>query len=55
MTTVDTEKGVKTGEPLRMLASYRRQGNGIFFGQNLIHHGQGDIKTGMAVEVLNYK
>ncbi len=55
MTTVDTEKGVKTGEPLRMLASYRRQGNGIFFGQNLIHHGQGNIKTGMTVEILKYK
>ena len=52
MTTVDTQLGVKTGQPLRTLASYRRDGNSILFGQNLIHHGQGSLAAGMKLEVL---
>ena len=55
MTTVDSQTGVKTGEPLRTLASYRRQDKGIMFGQNLIHHGQGRIEQGMPVDIIKYK
>ena len=37
MTTVDQERGVRTGEePLRTLASFRRFQNEVRFGQNLI-------------------
>ena len=33
-------------EPLRTLATYRRQGSDVFFGQNLVHHGAGRLRVG---------
>jgi uncharacterized protein YcbX len=37
MTTVDQDKGIKTGiEPLATLATYRRKENKVYFGQNLL-------------------
>ncbi len=52
MTTVDQETGEKLGkEPLRTLMKYRRQGNKVMFGQNVIHRGRGEIKIGDTVEV----
>jgi len=51
MTTVDQEIGVKAGkEPLQTLMKYRRQGNKVMFGQNVIHRGRGVIKVGDSVE-----
>ena len=51
--TIDPERGERDGnEPLKTLMSYRKQGNKVFFGQNLIHRGQGELHTGMDVEVL---
>jgi len=48
MTTVDQERGVKSGdEPLRTLATFRRNGNEVIFGQNLIAAGEGQtLKVG---------
>jgi len=43
------EKGV---EPLRTLAEYRRRGNKVYFGQNLLHDQQGELKVGDRLEVL---
>ncbi|MES9963194.1 MAG: MOSC domain-containing protein [Candidatus Sedimenticola sp. 20ELBAFRAG] len=43
------ERGV---EPLRTLATYRQRGNKVYFGQNLVHDGVGEIRTGLSVEVL---
>ncbi|MCJ8169004.1 MOSC domain-containing protein [Atopomonas sediminilitoris] len=40
------------GEPLATLKTYRRSEQGIIFGQNLIHHGEGVLELGMPVEVL---
>ncbi len=54
-TTIDPRSGVKDpgGEPLRTLASYRRrEGGGVYFGQNLIPRGRGTIRLGDRVEVL---
>jgi len=52
MTTVDQYLGEKAGkEPLRTLMKYRRQGNKVMFGQNVIHRGQGEIRVGDVVEV----
>jgi uncharacterized protein len=44
--TVDTETGVKGTEPSRTLATYRKQGSNILFGQNLIHEQAGVIHRG---------
>lgn len=52
VTTIDPESGRKGEEPLRTLSQYRRTGNRILFGQNVIHDSCGEIRLGMKVEVL---
>lgn len=52
VTTVDQSTGEKGVEPLHTLATYRKQENGIMFGQNLIHTTQGILSIGQTVEVL---
>jgi uncharacterized protein YcbX len=43
ITTIDPETGKKTGaEPLKTLACYRKQGNQVMFGQNVIHNSLGN-------------
>ena len=53
-TTVDFERGERdpSGEPLRTLITYRRSGDGVTFGQNLIPRGTGVVRVGDVVEVL---
>jgi len=53
-TTVDVERGDfdPGGEPLRTLKTYRRSGEGIVFGMNLIPRGAGTLARGDAVTVL---
>lgn len=46
LTTVDQESGTKGPEPLHTLSTYRKQGNKIYFGQNLIAHREGEVKAG---------
>lgn len=50
--TIDPETGEKGVEPLRTLNRYRREGNKVYFGQNLLHDGPGELKLGATVEVL---
>ena len=52
ITTIHPETLEKGQEPLRTLGEYRREGNKVLFGQNIIHDGPGELKLGMAVEVL---
>jgi uncharacterized protein YcbX len=54
-TTIDPDTGIKdpAKEPLRTLSTYRRRdGKGVYFGQNLIPRTQGVIRIGDAVELL---
>lgn len=51
-TTTDQETGARGVEPLRTLATFRREGNEVMFGQNAIHRGPGEIRVGDPVEVL---
>jgi uncharacterized protein YcbX len=44
--TTDQETGERGKEPLRTLATYRKQGRKVFFGQNLVHSGIGHLKVG---------
>ncbi|MCB1454678.1 MAG: MOSC domain-containing protein [Rhizobiaceae bacterium] len=53
MITLDPDAGVFQKEPLRTLAGYRRDGNKVFFGQNLIPSNEGMIRVGEPVEVLH--
>ncbi len=52
ITTVDPYTAETGSEPLKTLAGYRREGNQVFFGQNLLHDGPGELALGMPVEVL---
>ncbi|HEX5756329.1 MAG TPA: MOSC domain-containing protein [Arenimonas sp.] len=53
-TTVDPERGEREpdGEPLATLKTYRRMGDGVTFGMNLIPRDTGVVSVGDAVEVL---
>jgi len=50
--TIDTRSAVKGVEPLRTLLTYRKRDNKIYFGQNIIAEGRGEIDVGMPVKVL---
>ncbi|MBA2346253.1 MAG: MOSC domain-containing protein [Rubrobacter sp.] len=50
ITTVDQSSAEAGKEPLRTLATYRKVGSQVFFGQNLIHDSTGVLKIGDAVE-----
>jgi MOSC domain-containing protein len=50
ITTVDQETGVRSKEPLRTLATYRKSDGEVFFGRNLIHDTLGTVHVGDPVE-----
>jgi uncharacterized protein YcbX len=52
ITTVDQRTAATSKEPLRTLARFRRAGNKVLFGQNLIHDRTGTLRTGDPVEVV---
>lgn len=54
MTTVDQELGVKSGkDPLLALSKYRKAGNNVLFGQNLVGTQLGEVAVGDAIQVLS--
>ncbi|GGA97152.1 MOSC domain-containing protein [Puia dinghuensis] len=46
ITTTDQQTAKRGKEPLRTLATWRAKDNKILFGQNLIHHGLGQLTVG---------
>jgi uncharacterized protein YcbX len=46
ITTIDQQTAAKGKEPLMTLARYRLKNNKIYFGQYLLHKGEGIIRTG---------
>jgi uncharacterized protein YcbX len=52
VTTVDQDRALPGDEPLRTLATYRKVGSKVLFGQNLIHEGPARLAVGDKVEVL---
>lgn len=52
VTTTDQRTGERGREPLRTLATYRRREGHVWFAWNAIHRGQGELRVGDAVEVL---
>lgn len=50
--SIDPASGEKSPEPTRTLAGYRRRDNKIFFGQNVVAEGSGQLEIGMPVEIL---
>lgn len=52
ITTTNQETAAREKEPLKTLALYRMWNNKIYFGQNLLHKGEGWIKVGDEMEVV---
>jgi len=52
MTTVNPKDGSRGTEPLKTLSSFRKQGKEVFFGQNAVHQGQGLLRVGDEVKVI---
>ena len=52
VTTTDQTTGARGVEPRRTLATYRRAGAKVYFGQNIIHRAEGTIAVGTPVEVV---
>ena len=52
ITTIDQESGLKGQEPLRTLSGYRRFGNKVLFGMNLVARNIGTISTGGPVLII---
>ncbi len=52
--TIDQNTGARGKEPLKTLAKYRQRDNKVYFGQNLIHNGEGHICVGDTLEVKRY-
>jgi uncharacterized protein YcbX len=49
LTTVNQETAQKGSEPLRTLSTYRKVGNKVHFGQNLVALAEGKIRVGDTV------
>jgi len=52
VTTIDKRTLERSKEPLKTLATFRKQPRGVMFGQNAIPLAAGRLETGMHVEVL---
>lgn len=52
VTTVDQDTAVVGKEPLRTLSQYRREGNKVYFAQNLIPDGEGILRVGDEVRYV---
>lgn len=48
--TIDQANAEMSKEPLKTLATYRRSGNKVLFGMNLLHLGDGNISVGNLLE-----
>ena len=54
LTTIDPQTGERSAdrEPLSTLKTYRERDGDVYFGQNLLPRGVGELRVGMPVEVL---
>ena len=52
VTTTDQATGERGKEPLRTLATYRKVGGEVMFGQNVVHEGPGRMRVGDPVRRL---
>jgi uncharacterized protein YcbX len=55
ITTVDQESAARGKEPLRTLATFRKRGTKVLFGQNLVHDETGVLRVGDQVEVVSVR
>ncbi|MEP7226937.1 MAG: MOSC N-terminal beta barrel domain-containing protein [Gemmatimonadales bacterium] len=51
VTTTDQATGERGKEPLRTLATYRKVGKNLMFGQNMVHENAGRLRVGDPVTI----
>lgn len=49
---IDIETAKRSNEPARTLSTFRRIGNQVYFGQNVIAEGEGELSIDMPVEII---
>ena len=52
VTSTDQQTAIVGKEPLKTLATYRKEGNKILFGQNVLNQGTGLVKVGEYISVI---
>ncbi|MEO0473598.1 MAG: MOSC N-terminal beta barrel domain-containing protein [Bacteroidota bacterium] len=52
VTTIDQATGEMGKDPLKTLHGYRKKGNKVLFGMNLLHEGNGKIRVGDQIEIV---
>jgi uncharacterized protein YcbX len=52
ITLVDQKPGARGKEPLRTLAAYRRSGESVLFGRNLIYRSLGTVRVSDPIKVM---
>lgn len=52
ITTTDQQTAERTSEPLKTLSTFRKVGNKVLFGMNLISYGTGKVKIGDCINLL---
>jgi len=52
VTTIDQETGARGKEPLKTLNQYRQLNNKIYFGQNILYKGDGVLRIGDELKVI---
>ncbi len=52
LTTINPSTSEKGKEPLTTLATYRKSGNKILFGQNVVVHQEGVIRAGDEIVIF---
>lgn len=55
VTTTNQETAIKGKEPLKTLATYRMKNNNVYFGQNVLCGGEGEIRVGDKIEIIKKK
>ncbi len=55
VTTIDQKSGIASREPLKTLATYRKQEGKVMFGMNLIALGSGNVRVGDEVSILEHQ
>ncbi|MBC7826434.1 MAG: MOSC domain-containing protein [Chitinophagaceae bacterium] len=51
ITTIDQDSAGRSREPLKTLAAYRQKRNNVYFGQNLLHDGEGEMHVGDEIKI----
>ncbi|HKH63117.1 MAG TPA: MOSC N-terminal beta barrel domain-containing protein [Flavitalea sp.] len=55
ITTINPDNCIKSKEPLKTLSTYRENNNKVYFGQNLLHKGEGKITRGDRIIIHQLK